>query len=134
MDWALVLAVIAIVVSILLTYWRTVSGARQRRILEQQLTHQKEELHLLRELVQSFNRLTESYDKELDSMRTQLLLTSGESEEESTPIDEATRAAELELEKERQKAEKKRQKEETKRIKKMMKALEKEGGEPSSPG
>jgi biopolymer transport protein ExbB/TolQ len=127
MDWALVLAVVAIVVSILLTYWRTVSGARQRRILEQQLENQKEELHLLRELVRSFNSLTESYDKELDSMRNQLVLTSGEAPDGGkATVDEATRAAEIELEKERQKAEKKRQKEETKRIKKMMKALEKE--------
>jgi hypothetical protein len=126
MDWALVLAVIAIVVSVLLTYWRTVSGRRQRVILEQQLVHQKEELHLLRELVRSFNSLTESYDKELDSMRNQLLLASGEAEEEGTPAHEASRAAELEIERERQKLEKKRQKDEAKRIKKMMKALEKE--------
>ena len=126
MDWALVLAVIAIVVSIMLTYWRTVSGAKQRQILEQQLVNQKEELHLLRQLVQSFNVLTESYDKELESMRNQLLLTSGKTEDGAAPTDEATRAAELEMERERQKAEKKRQKDEAKRIKKMMKALEKE--------
>ena len=127
MDWALVLAVVAIIVSVLLTYWRTVSGRRQKEILEQQLAHQKEELQLMRQLVQSFNVLTESYDKEMDSMRNQLLLTSGESPEEGEPVDEATRAAEIEMERERQKAEKKRQKEESKRIKKMMKALEKEG-------
>ena len=81
----------------------------------------------MRQLVQSFNVLTESYDKEMDSMRNQLLLTSGESPEEGEPVDEATRAAEIEMERERQKAEKKRQKGESKRIKKMMKALEKEG-------
>ncbi len=129
MDWALVLAVVAIVVSILLTYWRTVSGRRQREILEQQLVHQKEELHLMRELVQSFNRLTESYDKELESMRSQLLLTSGDAPEGAAPVDAASRAAEIELEKERQKSEKKAQKEEAKRIKKMMKALEKAEGD-----
>lgn len=129
MDWALVLAVVAIVVSILLTYWRTVSGRRQREILEQQLVHQKEELHLLRQLVQSFNRLTESYDKELESMRSQLQLTSGDAPEGASPVDAAARAAEIEVERERQKAEKKAQKEEAKRIKKMMKALEKAEGE-----
>ena len=129
MDWALILAVIAIIVSILLTYWRTVSGSRQRMILEQQLVNQQEELKLLRELVHSFNRLTESYDKELNSMRSQLLLTSGETPEGAEPIGEATRAAEIEMERDKQKAEKKRQKDEAKRIKKMMKSLEKgEGG------
>jgi hypothetical protein len=127
MDWALILAVIAIIVSVLLTVWRTMSGKKQRLILEQQLANQKEELHLLRQLVQSFNRLTESYDKELESMRSQLLLTSGESPEGGEAVDEATRAAEVEMEREKQKAEKKRQKDEAKRIKKMMKALEKEG-------
>ncbi|UCC92637.1 MAG: hypothetical protein JSW25_08215 [Thermoplasmata archaeon] len=126
MDWALILAVVAIIVSVLLTYWRTVSGRKQKEILEKQLTNQKEELMLLRQLVQSFNRLTESYDKELESMRSQLLLTSGESPEGAEPVDEATRAAEVEMEREKQKAEKKRQKEEAKAIKKMMKALEKE--------
>jgi len=125
MDWALFLAVVAIVVSVLLTYWRTVSGAKQRQLLEQQVVHQKEELQLLRELVRSFNRLTESYDKELESMRSQLLLTSGDAPEGATPVDAASRAAEIEMERERQKAEKKAQKEEAKRIKKMMKALEK---------
>ena len=126
MDWALILAVIAIVVSILLTYWRTVSGKRQRLILEQQLVQQQEQISLLRQLVESFNRLTESYDKELDSMRNQLLLASGKASDNEAPVDEATRAAELEMERERQKDEKKRQKDEAKRIKKMMKALEKE--------
>jgi HD superfamily phosphohydrolase len=125
MDWALVLAVVAIIVSILLTYWRTVSGGKQRQILEQQLVNQKEELQLLRELVQSFNRLTTSYDNELESMRTQLMLSSGESE---TVTNEVTAAAAIEVERERQKAEKKLQKQEAKRIKKMMKALEKEKG------
>jgi hypothetical protein len=125
MDWALVLAMVAIVVSILLTYWRTVSGAKQRLILEQQLTYQQEELTLLRQLVESFNRLTESYDKELESMRNQLLLESAGTSQTAEPIDEATRAAEIELERDKQKAEKKRQKEEAKRIKKMMKALDK---------
>ena len=126
MDYALLLAVIAIIVSILLTYWRTVSGAKQRLILEQQLQKQKEQISLLRQLVGSFNRLTESYDRELETMRNQLLLSSPTDTE--GPVDEATRAAEIELERERQKAEKKRQKEETKRIKKMMKALEKGEG------
>jgi len=126
MDWALILAIIAIIVSVLLTYWRTVSGKKQRLLMEQQLAAQKEELHLLRQLVTSFNRLTTSYDKEMTSMRTQLLLTSGDAGE---PVDEATRAAEIEMEREKQKAEKKRQKEEAKRIKKMMKTLEKGDGD-----
>lgn len=127
MDWALVLAVIAIIVSILLTYWRTVSGRKQRLILEQQLVHQREELELLRELVHSFNRLTESYDSELESMRNQLLLTAGDPASPDEPVDGTALAAEIERERETQKAEKKRQKEETKRIKKMMKALGEEG-------
>jgi len=126
MDWALILAIIAIIVSVLLTYWRTVSGKKQRLLMEQQLAAQKEELHLLRQMVTSFNRLTTSYDKEMTSMRTQLLLTSGDDGE---PVDEATRAAEIEMEREKQKAEKKRQKEEAKRIKKMMKTLEKGDGD-----
>jgi hypothetical protein len=126
MDWALILAVVAIIVSVILAYWRTASGAKQRLILEQQLVNQQEELQLLRELVRSFDRLTTSYDKELESMRTQLLLTSGEAPEDAPPVDEATRAAEIEMERDKQKAEKKRQKDEAKRIKKMMKALEKE--------
>jgi len=127
MDWALVLAVLAIIVSILLTYWRTVSGGKQRLILEQQLVHQREELELLRELVRSFNRLTESYDSELESMRNQLLLTSGDPASPDGPVDGTALAAEIERQRETQKAEKKRQKEETKRIKKMMKALGEEG-------
>ncbi|MCK4970776.1 MAG: hypothetical protein KAS77_09620, partial [Thermoplasmata archaeon] len=84
-----------------------------------------EELHVLRQLVESFNRLTTSYDVELESMRTQLQLTSGEPGEAGAPKDQVTVAAEIELEKEKQKTEKKRQKEEAKAIKKMMKALEK---------
>ncbi|NIP35904.1 MAG: hypothetical protein GWN12_13340, partial [Thermoplasmata archaeon] len=90
MDWALVLAVVAIIVSVLLTYWRTVSGRKQKEILEQQLANQREELVLLRQLVHSFNVLTTSYDKELESMRNQLLLTSGKPTEEGEPVDEAT--------------------------------------------
>jgi len=126
MDWALVLAVVAIIVSVLLTYWRTVSGRKQRLIMEQQLVHQREELELLRELVGSFNRLTESYDSELESMRNQLLLSTGAAPGEgATPA--GTPAADIGMERERQKAEKKRQKEETKRIKKLLKALGEEG-------
>lgn len=126
MDWALVLAVVAIVVSVLLGYWRSISGRKQRMILEQQLAHQKAELQLLHQLVRSFNNLTESYDKELESMRNQLLLTTGEPNGVDTSADGDPHAAEIDLERQRQKEEKKRQKEETKRIKKMMKALEKE--------
>ena len=134
MDWALVLAVIAIVVSILLGYWRSVGSRRQRLILEDQLAHQQEELGLLRELVVSFNLLTESYDKELESMKNQLLLTSGGPESAGTQDVGTPRTADIEAEREVQKAEKKRQKEEVKRIKKMMKALEKGGGEPPPTG
>jgi hypothetical protein len=126
MDYGLVLAVIAIVVTLVVAVLRSRGSAKQRLILEAQLAHQREELGMLRQLVESFNRLTESYDSELDSMRNQLLLTAGGGSEDAPPVDEATRAAELEMERERQKAEKKRQKEEAKRIKKMIKALEKE--------
>jgi uncharacterized membrane-anchored protein YhcB (DUF1043 family) len=128
MDYGLVLAVIAIVVTIIVAVLRSRGSAKHRQILEAQLAHQREELGMLRQLVESFNRLTESYDSELDSMRNQLLLTTGESSGDVPPVDEATRAAEIEMERERQKEEKKRQKEEAKRIKKMMKALEKEEG------
>lgn len=126
MDWALIIGVIAIVVSILLTYWRSVGTRRQRVLMEQQLVHQMEELRVLRELVETFNRLTTSYDMELESMRTQLLLTSGETIGTDEVKNEVTVAAEVEMEREKQKAEKKLQKEEVKRIKKMLKALEKD--------
>jgi hypothetical protein len=126
MDYGLVLAVVAIVVTIVVAVLRSRGSAVQRQILEQQLAHQREELGMLRELVESFNRLTISYDVELESMRNQLQLTSGEVTEADAPKDEVTIAAEIELERERQKAEKKRQKEEAKHIKKMMKALEKD--------
>ena len=126
MEWALVIAVIAIVVSILLTYWRSMGTKKQRVLMEQQLEHQMEELRVLRELVESFNRLTSSYDMELESMRTQLLLTSGEDSGTGEVKDEVTVAAEIEMERAKQKAEKKLQKEEVKRIKKRLKALEKE--------
>ncbi len=125
MEWALVIAVIAIIVSILLTYWRSMGTKKQRVLMEQQLEHQMEELRVLRELVESFNRLTASYDLELESMRTQLLLTSGEAIETGEVKDEVTVAAEIEMEREKQKAEKKLQKEEVKRIKKRLKALKK---------
>ncbi len=126
MEWALIIAVIAIVVSILLTFWRSMGTAKQRVLMEQQLEHQMEELGVLRELVESFNRLTSSYDMELESMRTQLQLTSGEDSGTGEVKDEVTVAAEIEMEREKQKAEKKLQKEEVKRIKKRLKALEKE--------
>ena len=125
MEWALVIAVIAIIVSILLTFWRSMGTKKQRVLMEQQLEHQMEELRVLRELVESFNRLTASYDLELESMRTQLLLTSGEASETDEVKDEVTVAAEIEMEREKQKAEKKLQKEEVKRIKKRLKALKK---------
>lgn len=125
MEWALIIAVIAIVVSILLTFWRSMGTKKQRVLMEQQLEHQMEELQVLRELVESFNRLTASYDLELESMRTQLLLTSGEASETDEVKDEVTVAAEIEMEREKQKAEKKLQKEEVKRIKKRLKALKK---------
>lgn len=126
MDYGLVLALVAIVVTIVVAVLRSQGSKRQRELLEMQLMHQREELHVLRELVESFNRLTTSYDVELTSMRTQLQLTSGEAEDGAEPKDEVTIAAEIEMERERQKAEKKRQKEEAKHIKKMMKALEKD--------
>ena len=125
MEWALVIAVIAIIVSILLTYWRSMATKKQRVLMEQQLEHQMEELRVLRELVESFNRLTSSYDMELESMRTQLQLTSGEDSGTGEVKDEVTVAAEIEMEREKQKAEKKLQKEEVKRIKKRLKALKK---------
>ena len=125
MEWALIIAVIAIIVSILLTFWRSMGTKKQRVLMEQQLEHQMEELQVLRELVESFNRLTASYDLELESMRTQLLLTSGEASETDEVKDEVTVAAEIEMEREKQKAEKKLQKEEVKRIKKRLKALKK---------
>lgn len=125
MDYGLILAVVAIVVTIVVAVYRSQGSKRQRQLLEMQLMHQREELGVLRELVESFNRLTTSYDVELESMRTQLQLTSGEPGETGEPKDQVTVAAEIELERERQKAEKKRQKDEAKRIKKMMKALEK---------
>ena len=125
MDYGLVLAVVAIVVTIVVALYRSQGSKRQRQLLEQQLMHQREELLVLRELVESFNRLTTSYDAELESMRSQLLLTSGDAGGAGKPGDQVTIAAEIELEREKQKAEKKRQKEEAKGIKKMMKALEK---------
>jgi biopolymer transport protein ExbB/TolQ len=125
MDYGLILAVVAIIVTIIVAVLRSQGSKKQRLIMEQQLAHQREELRMLRELVESFNRLTSSYDTELESMRTQLLLTSGDTDE---PVDEATRAVEIEMEREKQKAEKKRQKAEAKRIKKMMKSLEKGDG------
>jgi type II secretory pathway component PulK len=124
MDYGLILAVVAIVVTIIVAVLRSQGSKKQRILLEHQLAHQREELMVLRELVESFNRLTASYDKELDSMRTQMLLTSGEPPKTNETKDEVSVAAEIEMEKEKQKAEKKRQKDEAKHIKKMMKALE----------
>ncbi len=126
MDYGLILAVVAIVVTIVVAWYRSQGSTKQRKLMEEQLQHQKEELRVLCELVESFNRLTTSYDAELESMRTQLQLTSGDAGEAGEPGDQVAIAAEIELEREKQKAEKKRQKEEVKSIKKMMKALEKE--------
>ncbi len=118
MDWGLILAVAALVVTIIIAIRRSRSTARQIALLERQVTNQDKELDVLRMLVQSFDRLVTSYDTELESMGTQLRLTSPEKQ---APVDVAA----VEAERETQKAQKKLQKEEAKRIKKMMKALEK---------
>ncbi len=118
MDWGLILAVVALVVTIILAIRRSRSTARQIALLERQVTNQDKELDVLRQLVQSFDRLVTSYDTELESMGAQLRLTSPE---KASPVDDAA----VEDERETQKAQKKLQKEEAKRIKKMMKSLEK---------
>ena len=118
MDWGIILAVVALVVTIILAIRRSRSTARQIDLLERQVTNQDKELDVLRQLVQSFDMLVTSYNTELESMGQQLRLTSPEKQ---TPVDMAA----VEAERETQKTEKKRQKEEAKRIKKMMKSLEK---------
>ena len=118
MDWGLILAVVALVVTIILAIRRSRSTARQVALLERQVTNQDKELDVLHQLVQSFDRLVTSYNMELESMGAQLRLTSPE---KTSPVDDAA----VEAERETQKTQKKLQKEEAKRIKKMMKSLEK---------
>jgi hypothetical protein len=120
MEWALILAIVAIILTVAIAILRSQGSKKHRMLLEQQLVNQREELGMMRELIESFNRLTVSYDNELGSMRNQLLLTSGQVKDGDTV------ASEVELEKAKQKTEKKLQKEESKRIKKLMKALEKD--------
>jgi hypothetical protein len=126
MDWGLILAVVALVVTVIIAIRRSRSTARQIALLERQVTNQDKELDVLRMLMQSFDRLVTSYDTELESMGQQLRLTSPE---KTSPVD----AAAVEAERENQKAQKKLQKEEAKRIKKYMKSLEKAGQPPTSP-
>lgn len=126
MDWGLILAVVALVVTIIIAIRRSRSTSRQIALLKRQVANQDKEMDILRMLVQSFDRLVTSYDTELESMGNQLRLTSPE---KTSPIDNTA----IEAERETQKDQKKLQKEEAKRIKKYMKALEKTGQPPSSP-
>ena len=113
-----VISVAAIAITIVIAYRRSRSTSRQIELLELQVRNQHDELAVMRQLVESFDRLVVSYDTELSSLRTQIQLTSYGNPSESD-------AVAIEAEREKQKAEKKRQKDEAKLIKKYMKSLEK---------